>query len=187
MNATATKRKRAFKHRLGRRPHIRLIWNDLNRQSSNTSSRAIVHSLGTISTPTKFLPKEIRVETTNWLIQATKVIKDLCDERSDWGAASQLAEDTLFVLDDMDLRPDRIIPSSENGISFYFFRENGYALIECLASNEITALTKDEVLGRRSVWEVEPSTETIRDTASSIRDFLSQQTHENPPPSPRSA
>ena len=117
-----------------------------------------------------------------WLSNLKREIQDIRDMNPSWGeSAFSLADMVMLELGAMSLKPDRVIPSSEDGVSFYFFTSRGYALIECLASKEMTALIKEENSETSDVWEVSADLEEIRRAAIRIRDFTTLISHEHTP------
>lgn len=171
---------------------VSLYWLALQCQGDNSPPRRpdIVICLNDSSeaTHTKCMPSRTTALTEgNWLSEIKRDIKAIRDAQPEWKPAYDLADMVMLVLGETNLRPDRIVPSSEDGVSFYFFRSDGYAMIECLASREITALTLEEKTGKPEVWEVSPDDSEIRETALQIRSFTTQTLHEHSPASPTPA
>src|SRR6266545_4583486 len=135
-----------FKRRL--RGDNLALWRDLPQRTSNTfiATPPVFLEGASVSTQNQmFLPADVKTQQSKWLREAKKRLEFLCSNSpKDWLLAFDLANNLLLVLDEFNLAPDRIVRSSDDGISFYFFREKGYALIQCLSSNEIAALTKNE-------------------------------------------
>lgn len=130
-------------------------------------------SSNTASTEARLILAEIQSQTyPSWTTLAKRELAAMAQAEPNLKMAFDLAEMVLLALSDVELKPDRITPSSEDGVSFYFLRDNGYAMIECLTSKEITALTKDKTSGHRDVWEIDQTEEALRLAASQIRSFV---------------
>ena len=156
--------------------------------SGSNSLRTADHSKSFFnSTTTRIHPLPSPGQDQYWVTTVKRDLDILAQAQPSWRTAFNLAEMVLHVLDDADLRPDRIMPSSENGFIFYFFRADGYAMIECLTSKEIIALTKDETSGQRQVWEVDLDQAEIRSATDRIRSFTTRRAYEHTAASSRFA
>jgi hypothetical protein len=118
----------------------------------------------------------------NWVKQIKNNIDDIRAENQQWKASFHLAELVLLSLDELNLKPDRVMAASDDGISFYFFRSDGYALIQCLESKEIVALTKEEESDTQEVWDVPIDLTDINLAAFDIKRFVTRQPAEESSP-----
>jgi hypothetical protein len=93
------------------------------------------------------------------------------------------AYDFLDALEVTNQRPDKIGPSSENGITFYFYSGKNYAMVEFLNSGEIAALFKDRVRGQRQIIQIEEDNDEDRmhSLATDLTNFLKFSLHESSP------
>jgi len=147
---------------------------------SNTASLTIVTNTpahATMSQRNNYAP--YKNGQPHWLSQAKQEVETLRLSNPDWKTAFKLADMVILTLDDVGLKPDRIIPSSDEGVSFYFFKENGYALLQCLESQEIIALEKPAPPEEQRVWEVPLDTEAICQTALQIKNFTTNRFNEH--------
>jgi hypothetical protein len=113
-----------------------------------------------------------------WLNDARTTLEGLRNLSPSWdsydapvpeAAAFRQAGAALEILNDLDLRPDRITPSAEGGIAFVFAREERYADLECLNTGEILAVKCDRG-GEPEVWTVD--TANIGAALGRIREYI---------------
>ncbi len=74
------------------------------------------------------------------------------------------AWNVIDVLSEMDFPPAKLLPSSDEGIGFYFSNKNKYGFIECYNDGEIVVAMSDRKGYRR--------TRQIGDTIDEIKDGL---------------
>jgi hypothetical protein len=114
------------------------------------------------------------------LRRRVKEIERLVDLLPDWNSygadppsatAAEAAISAVRHLDDMELVPDRIVPSAEGGIGIAFRNGLKYADIEFFNNGEILALTANN--GERiEIWPVGQGSEEIKHSLSKIRDYI---------------
>ena len=85
--------------------------------------------------------------------------------------ATELAEGILEVCEKYDLKPSRIDPSVEDGITISFLRGDLYADIECFNSGTVLAVLSDR-LSQPEVWEITSAGEDVSASVNRIQKFL---------------
>jgi len=152
-----------------------------NRGSASTTPaphRGEAGSGAAFSFPEAIRASMASTRTRAWLRKALAEVRVLRRLPSDWdtyGAeppsalAAHNAEDVLWLACGLDLRPDRVAPSSEGGVALTFLGEGRrYGHVECLDSGEIVALVSDG-RDRVDVWD---ATHSLAQSLGKIRDNL---------------
>ncbi|NQU08600.1 MAG: hypothetical protein HQ583_08565 [Candidatus Abyssubacteria bacterium] len=88
------------------------------------------------------------------------------------------AENILHCLQQMeiDLEPDSVVPSAEDGIGIVFSNGNRQALIECSNEDEIVAVTYGKNTETQA-WPVPNSTIEIKETLNWINAYINGSHH----------
>lgn len=81
------------------------------------------------------------------------------------------AWDVIEVLRNIDFIPVKLIPSAEEGIGFYFEKENRYGFVECFNDGEIVLAMSDRG-GYRRAWQISDSIDEIEESLEILKDFI---------------
>jgi hypothetical protein len=111
------------------------------------------------------------------LSQQLEEMKDLSDNWNGYGSAApnaiafRTATNILFVLHQLGFSPTQIAPSAEEGIGFFFVKEEKYAFIECYNDGEIVIAMSNRQ-GERQVREVGTSVQEIKEALDLLRIYI---------------
>lgn len=179
MNDTATRRAPAFYR--ANEGGIKALYLLTLLSATNSGGLGIVSNVDARATVTSAsIAGFHHTRETNWWSQLKSNLESLHRENPEWKISFSLANLVMLALTETNLKPDRIITSSDDGVSFYFFKKTGYALLQCLESREIVALQKEEDSGEQEVWEVPLDEAAIRDAILKIRAFTNDGLDEHP-------
>ncbi len=143
--------------------------------ATNSDGKEVFPAVMQNSTVARFMVAELPyLKNDAWSGSLKSHLQRLRKAHPDWNISFRLAEMVMLALTEVDLVPARVVPSSDEGFSFYFFGENAYALLQCLESKEIVALKKMEDTGAQKVWDVPPDEENVREAALEVRDFINK-------------
>jgi hypothetical protein len=81
------------------------------------------------------------------------------------------ADRVLRQLEDVMLRPSRVVASGEGGVAICFVQGDSYADIECLNTGAILGVTSNK-RDRPDAWEIDPGTGGIARAIERVRKFL---------------
>jgi hypothetical protein len=108
---------------------------------------------------------EIRALTDNWDGQGTAAPnKKACFH----------AWNVIEVLDEMDFSPAKLMPSSDEGIGFYFSNKNKYGFVECYNDGEIVVAMSDRK-GYRRAQQIGDTIAEIKDELETLKAFIDAQ------------
>jgi len=119
-------------------------------------------------------------EAEIWLLRQVRQLDELNQLPDNWDSygaeppnaiALSWAKTVLVALFGIDLPPDHVTPSVENGVGISFVHGDRYADVECFNTGEILAVTSTGQ-GNPTVWEVEKNSVAIESALRKIRDFI---------------
>jgi hypothetical protein len=121
------------------------------------------------------------------LARGVKVLEDKLDPLPEWAdletrpspSVRRLADEVRTYLSEACLRPDRIVPSADGEISYYFFVEEDadgspvkYASVTCTNDDELVLLLVDKPQGMTDAIEFSTEPSSMRDALVKLAEFV---------------
>jgi hypothetical protein len=109
-----------------------------------------------------------------------KKLYEICELPDNWDREGTAAPnkmaflnawEVIEVLRNLDFIPAKLVPSAEEGIGFYFTKENKYGFVECSNEGEIVVAMSDRG-GHRRVEQLSDNMYEIEKALEELKDFI---------------